>query len=723
MFGQPSIQIKQEANDAHSKRRFIPSSSGSEKIQKRKEGKGKGPTIAVEDKGKAKVAIKRKCFHCNVDEHWKTNCPKYLVKKKEKEETSSFKQLVESEMTLKVGTGDVISARAVGDAKYGYLYLMEHKSEALEKFKEYKTEDYMIEHGIQPQLSAPGTPQQNGVSERRNRTLLDMVRSMMSYAQLPSSFWGYAVETTVHILNNVPSKSVSGTPFELWRGRKPSLSHFRIWGCPAHVLVTNPKKLEPRSRLCQFVGYPKETRGGIFFDPQENRVFVSTNATFLEEDHMRNHKPRRKLVLSEATDDSTRVVDEVGPHQELMKPPHQVVRPNDGVEDPLSYKQAMNDVDKDQWVKAMDLEMKSMYFNSVWELVDLPEGVKPIGCKWIYKRKRDSAGKVQTFKARLVAKGYTQREGVDYEETFSPVAMLKSIRILLSIATFYDYEIWQMDVKTAFLNGNLEESIFMSQPERFITQGQEQKVCKLNLSIYGLKQASRSWNIRHGVHLSKEQCPKTPQEVEDMRRIPYASAVGSLMYAMLCTRPDICYAVGIVSRRTRYYMLVYGVKDLILIRYTDSDFQTDKDSRKSISGSVFTLNVGAIVWRSIKQGCIADSTMEAEYVAACEVAKEAVWLRKFLHDLEVVPNMNLPITLYCDNSGAVANSKEPRSHKRGKHIERKYHLIREIVQRGDVIVTKIDSEHNIADPFTKTLTAKVFEGHLESLGLRDMYIR
>ncbi|KAA0041243.1 gag/pol protein [Cucumis melo var. makuwa] len=115
-------------------------------------------------------------------------------------------------------------------------------------------------------------------------------------------------------------------------------------------------------------------------------------------------------------------------------------------------------------VKAMDLEMESMYFNSVWELVDLPEGVKPIGCKWIYKRKRDSAG--------------------------------KSIRILLSITTFYDYEIWQMDVKTAFLNDNLEESIFMSQPEGFITQGQEQKVCKLNRSIYGLKQASRSWNIR-----------------------------------------------------------------------------------------------------------------------------------------------------------------------------------------------------------------------------------
>ncbi|KAA0043515.1 gag/pol protein [Cucumis melo var. makuwa] len=250
---------------------------------------------------------------------------------------------------------------------------------------------------------------------------------------------------------------------------------------------------------------------------------------------MRDHKPRSKLVLNEATDESIMVVDEFGPSSRVdetttsgqshssqslrrggrmvSQPNHylgltetQVFIPDDGVEDPLSYKQAMNDVDKDQWVKAMDLKW------CLW-------------CKWIYQRKRDSAGKVHTFKARLVAKEYTEREGVDYEETFSLVAMLKSIRIFLSIATFYDYEIWKMVVKIAFLNGNLEESIFISQLEGFITQGHEQNVYKLNLSIYGLKQASRSWNIRHGVHLSKEQCPETPQEVEDMKRIPYASAV------------------------------------------------------------------------------------------------------------------------------------------------------------------------------------------------------
>ena len=208
---------------------------------------------------------------------------------------------------------------------------------------------------------------------------------------------------------------------------------------------------------------------------------------------------------------------------------------------------------------------------------------------------------------------------------------------------------------------------------------------------------------RHGIILSKEQCPKAPQEEEDMRRIPYASAVGCLMYVMLCTRPDICYAVGIVSRYqsnprmghwiaekhilkyltiTRDYMLVYTSGDPNLIGYTDSDFQSNKDSRKLTSRSIFTLGGGAVVWRSIKQSSIADSTMEAEYIAACEAAKESVSLKKFYTDLEVVPNMEKPLVLYRDNNEAVANSKEPRSHKKGKHIKRKYHLIREIVHRG-----------------------------------------
>ena len=133
--------------------------------------------------------------------------------------------------------------------------------------------------------------------------------------------------------------------------------------------------------------------------------------------------------------------------------------------DPYTYEEAMNDIDAHHWVKAMKSKLDSMYSNQVWDLVKAPNGIKPVGCKWVYKRKRGIDGKVETFKARLVAKGYTQKEGVDYEETFSPVAMLKSIIILLSIATYYDYEIWQMDVKTTFINGNLEKEIYMLQQE------------------------------------------------------------------------------------------------------------------------------------------------------------------------------------------------------------------------------------------------------------------
>ncbi|XP_075096571.1 secreted RxLR effector protein 161-like [Nicotiana tabacum] len=224
-----------------------------------------------------------------------------------------------------------------------------------------------------------------------------------------------------------------------------------------------------------------------------------------------------------------------------------------------------------------------------------------------------------------------------------------------------------------------------------------------------------------------------------MKVVPYASAVGSFMYVMLCTRLDICFVVGMVSRfrsnpgrehwtaikhiikylkRTRDYMLVYHSGDLAPIGYTNSNFQSDRDSRKSTPGYVFTLGGGAICWRSIKQLCVADSTMEAEYVAVFEAAKEAVWLRNFLKELNVVPSVQAPIVPYCDNSGAVANLKEPRSHKRSKHIERKYHLIRDITQRGDARVLKIASEDNLADPFTKSLTQKIFDKHVEGMCVR-----
>ena len=288
-------------------------------------------------------------------------------------------------------------------------------------------------------------------------------------------------------------------------------------------------------------------------------------------------------------------------------------------------------------------------------MVDLPDSAKVIGCKWVHKIKHD-----MTFKSRLVAKGFKQTHGIAYDETFSPVVMLKSIRILLAIAAYYDYEIWQMDVKTAFLNGNLLEDVYMTQPEGFVNPKYPNRACKLQRSIYGLKQASRSWNLHfdeavkefgfmknedepcvykkvsgsaivflvlyvdeilligndiptlqsvkswlgkcfsmkdlgeaayilgikiyrdrsqkllslsqsgyidkvlkrfsmqdskrgflpmsHDIKLSKSQCPTTKDERERMDKIPYASAISSTMYAMLCTRLDVSYALSMTSR-------------------------------------------------------------------------------------------------------------------------------------------------------------------------------
>ncbi len=166
--------------------------------------------------------------------------------------------------------------------------------------------------------------------------------------------------------------------------------------------------------------------------------------------------------------------------------------------------------------------------------------------------------------------------------------------------------------------------------------------------------------------------------------------------------------------------LVYGNMDLNVVGYTDASFQTDKDDQKSQTGYVFILNGGAVVWKSSKQDTTADSTTEAEYIAASEAAKEAVWIRKFITELGVVPSATSPITLYCDSTGAIAQALEPKSHSRTKHVLQKYHLVREIIQRGDIAIEKIPIEDNCADPLTKALSQQKHESHMRTFGLRIM---
>ena len=154
-------------------------------------------------------------------------------------------------------------------------------------------------------------------------------------------------------------------------------------------------------------------------------------------------------------------------------------------DEPATYAEAMMVPDSEKWQSAMRSEIDSMGNNQVWNFVDPPDGVRPIECKWIYKKKKDMDGNVHVYKARLVAKGFWQDQGIDYDETFSPVAMLKSIRIILAIVAYFDYEIWQMDVKTAFLNGNLDEDVYMIQPEGFLIQTMMEKFASLRNPFTG----------------------------------------------------------------------------------------------------------------------------------------------------------------------------------------------------------------------------------------------
>jgi len=172
-----------------------------------------------------------------------------------------------------------------------------------------------------------------------------------------------------------------------------------------------------------------------------------------------------------------------------------MIAPQDD-EEPKTFSHALSGPKASEWVKAMKEEMESMKINQVWDLVDLPSGRRSIGNKWVLKIKRKADGLIERYKARLVVKGYTQEEGIDYEDTFSPVVRITSVRLILAIVVHMDLKLYQMDVRIAFLNGELNEEIYMDQPLEFKTKGQERKVCKLKRSIYGLKQASRQWNVK-----------------------------------------------------------------------------------------------------------------------------------------------------------------------------------------------------------------------------------
>eukprot|EP00253_Pinus_taeda_P019301 PITA_19301 len=277
-------------------------------------------------------------------------------------------------------------------------------------------------------------------------------------------------------------------------------------------------------------------------------------------------------------------------------------------------------------------EMAYLHKNVAWDLVELSAGRKPIGNKWVFKKKTNSEVKVEKYKAWLVAKGYSQVSGIDFGDIFSLVTKVTSIRLLLSVVDAFDFEVEQMDVKPTFLHEDMEEDIYMKKLEGFAVKGK------------------------------KELCPKTQEEEEDMSRVPYASVVNSLMYAMVCTRPEIAHAVGVLRRfiskpgkehwttvkqvfrylrSTSDYGLCYQGRPrldrvLDICGFIDAVWAGDLDQRRCTSGYVFNLSGGAISWMNKKQFVVALSTTEAEYMEAAHASKEAVWLQRLCSSMGLV---------------------------------------------------------------------------------------
>nr|GEY33245.1 retrotransposon protein, putative, Ty1-copia subclass [Tanacetum cinerariifolium] len=271
-------------------------------------------------------------------------------------------------------------------------------------------------------------------------------------------------------------------------------------------------------------GYPKETMGYSFYNQSKNKVFVARNAEFFKNDLIdlkaSGSVEDLELIQEEDTNPSLDTsLDHEKDDQEIDEPQSDINpirrfirtrRPTDrlclyidaeehelgDLDEPANYKAALLDLESKKWLDAMNVEMQSMKDNDVWVLFELSPNARTFGSKWLFKKKTDMDGAVYVFKSRLVAKGFTQTYGVDYEETFSHVADIRAIRILIAIVAYYDYKIWQMDVKIAFLNGHLFEEVYMEQPEGFVNPKYPNHVCKLKRSIYRLKQASRQWNKR-----------------------------------------------------------------------------------------------------------------------------------------------------------------------------------------------------------------------------------
>ncbi|GJU89747.1 retrovirus-related pol polyprotein from transposon TNT 1-94, partial [Tanacetum coccineum] len=470
--------------------------------------------------------------------------------------------------------------------------------------------------------------------------------------------------------------------------------------------------------------------------------------------------------------------------------------------EPKNYKDALTQA---CWIEAMQEELHEFERLEVWELVPPPDKAFVITLKWIYKVKLDELGGILKNKARLVARGYRQEEGIDFEESFAPVARLEAIRIFLAFAAHMNMVVYQMDVKTAFLNGNLREEVYVSQPDGFVDPDKPNYVYKLKKALYGLKQAPRAWYdmlssflisndfskgsvdptlfiCREGKELllvqiyvddiifaastpelcdlfAKIMCSKfkmsmmgkisfflglqisqSPRGIfinqskyalESLKKYSFESCdlvdtpmvekskldegkegkavdpshyrgmISTLLY-LTASRPDLQFAICMCARYQARptEMHLNADSSIALTAYADADHAGCQDTCRSTSGSIQLLGDRLVSWSSKRQKSTAISSTEAEYIALSGCCAQVLWMRSQLTDYGFGFNK---IPMYCDNKSAIALCCNNVQHSRSKHIDIRFHFIKEHVENGVIELYFVNTEYQLADIFTKAL--------------------
>ncbi|KAK3894704.1 hypothetical protein Pcinc_001550 [Petrolisthes cinctipes] len=807
-----------------------------------------------------------KCHHCGKEGHIKRNC--WALKNQQTKQGAGSSGEKSNSAESKQEGDDANAACKLDEniwhRRYGHLGidnlkilvrddLVDGLNFDVNKELEF-CEACVKDEGIRHEYTIPKTPEQNGVSERMNRTLVEQIRAMLIDSGLPHRFWAEALSTACYLNNRSPARALKGkTPCQALMGKKPTVHHLRVFGCVcyAHVPKDEWRQLDPKSVKCIFLGYGSEVKGYRLFDLDKKRILNSRDVIFdeshyefkKEKDVVQTETPTIEIMHSEewVSDDDDDDDDEqpdlpVRLSERVKRPPDMYgewVSVGHKTSDPTSVSEALLSDDKEHWMDAMKQEMSSIQESDVYELVELPKGSKALKCRWVFKKKILSNGSVERYKARLVAQGCSQKFGIDYDETFCPVARFESVRTVLALASQRGMKLHHMDVTTAFLNGTLMEEVYMKQPDGFVEQGKETMVCKLKKSIYGLKQSPRCWNYaldsslrelgfvqtsgdpciyvnleeffivavyvdaiilacncddnvrkvkdslasqfklkdlselqyflgvkvvqntvkgqiwigqplyienilkKFGMEDSKpvetpvdpnQKVCKVTDECTIFDKEQYQSAVGSLLYLSVKTRPDIAYAVNSVTRYStkptsqhwkavkRIMRYLKGTRDLGIlynyngstdfVGYSDADWAGDIKDRKSTSGYCFHLGGGPVSWSSKKQSCVALSTAEAEYMALASAIQEAVWLRKLAVDIQI--DCKSPLLLYEDNQSTIAMSKNPQFLGKTKHIDIKFHYVREKCNENVIQLVYCPINDMIADIFTKGLNKDKF---------------